>query len=52
MHPRTDAVVITAVLDETGNRILLGRNVGTYDICAMGYLTHMLPLFVEKVPIG
>jgi len=26
MHPRTDAVVITAVLDETGNRILLGRN--------------------------
>lgn len=27
MHPRTDAVVITAVLDETGNRILLGRNV-------------------------
>lgn len=26
MHPRTDAVVITAVLDETGDRILLGRN--------------------------
>ncbi|KAG9074169.1 NADH pyrophosphatase [Ceratobasidium sp. UAMH 11750] len=26
VHPRTDAVVITAVLDETGNRILLGRN--------------------------
>jgi len=26
MHPRTDAVVITAVLDETGDRVLLGRN--------------------------
>ena len=27
MHPRTDPVVITAILDETGDRILLGRNV-------------------------
>jgi NAD+ diphosphatase len=27
MHPRTDAVVIMAVIDETGDRILLGRNV-------------------------
>ncbi|KAF8335474.1 uncharacterized protein EI90DRAFT_3153049 [Cantharellus anzutake] len=26
MHPRTDAVVITAVLDESGEKILLGRN--------------------------
>ncbi|CAE7060799.1 unnamed protein product [Rhizoctonia solani] len=25
-HPRSDMVVITAVLDETGDRILLGRN--------------------------
>ncbi|KAH7345018.1 NUDIX hydrolase domain-like protein [Rhizoctonia solani] len=25
-HPRVDTVVITAVLDETGDRILLGRN--------------------------
>ncbi|KAF9509360.1 hypothetical protein BS47DRAFT_1377623 [Hydnum rufescens UP504] len=27
MHPRTDPVVIMAVLDETGEKILLGRNV-------------------------
>ena len=27
MHPRTDVVVITAVLDESGEKILLGRNV-------------------------
>jgi len=27
-HPRTDAVVITAVLNETQDKILLGRNVG------------------------
>ena len=27
MHPRTDPVIITAILDETGDRILLGRNV-------------------------
>ncbi|KAF8609633.1 hypothetical protein BDV93DRAFT_431821 [Ceratobasidium sp. AG-I] len=36
-HPRTDAVVITAVLDETGNRILLGRNVSFYSTLA-GFL--------------
>ena len=27
MHPRTDPVIITAIIDETGDRILLGRNV-------------------------
>jgi hypothetical protein len=28
MHPRTDAVVIVAVISFSGDRILLGRNVG------------------------
>ena len=28
MHPRKDPVVITTTSDETGDRILLGRNVG------------------------
>ena len=27
-HPRTDAVVIVAVLNESQDKILLGRNVG------------------------
>lgn len=26
-HPRTDAVVIMAVIDESGEKVLLGRNV-------------------------
>lgn len=26
-HPRTDGVVIMAIIDETGENILLGRNV-------------------------
>ena len=27
-HPRTDPVVIMSVIDETGTKVLLGRNVG------------------------
>ena len=35
-HPRTDAVVVMAVLDESGDKILLGRNVRS--ICSeQGY---------------
>jgi len=41
MHPRTDPVVIMAVLDETGEKILLGRNKkfppGFYS-CLAGFL--------------
>jgi len=38
MHPRTDPVVITAVLDETGDRILMGRNVR--DLASESTLVH------------
>ncbi len=41
MHPRTDPVVITAILDETGDRILLGRNVR--DLVSEGILAHSRP---------
>jgi hypothetical protein len=38
MHPRTDPVVITAILDETGDKILLGRNVR--DLAPNSTLAH------------
>ncbi|OSD07041.1 hypothetical protein PYCCODRAFT_1431221 [Trametes coccinea BRFM310] len=40
-HPRTDAVVIMAVIDESGDRILLGRNKkwpGKFYSCMAGFI--------------
>ncbi|KAH9892734.1 NUDIX hydrolase domain-like protein [Cubamyces lactineus] len=40
-HPRTDAVVIMAVIDETGDKILLGRNKkwpGKFYSCMAGFI--------------
>ncbi|EIW62786.1 NAD(+) diphosphatase [Trametes versicolor FP-101664 SS1] len=40
-HPRTDAVVIMAVIDETGDKILLGRNKkwpGKFYSCLAGFI--------------
>ena len=51
MHPRTDPVVITAILDETGDRILLGRNVR--NLVSDRTLAHCrlpVPRIAEKVP--
>lgn len=45
MHPRTDAVVITAVLDATGEKILLGRNVRLYYLAAFDTLFLTATLF-------
>ena len=47
MHPRTDPVVITAVLDESGEKILLGRNVGhrsTNANCESGQRLILFPI--------
>ena len=51
MHPRTDPVVITAILDETGDRILLGRNVR--DLASestLAYLRLPAPKLQKKFP--
>lgn len=48
MHPRTDPVVITAILDETGDRILLGRNVG--NLAPEIVIAYSHPRITEEVP--
>ena len=42
VHPRTDAVVIMAVVNPTNDKILLGRNVSGCALIAFGFivLTH------------
>ncbi|ELU41680.1 ATP-dependent RNA helicase drs1 [Rhizoctonia solani AG-1 IA] len=52
MHPRTDAVVITAVLDETGDRILLGRNFPSYSLLDAKWFTREEVLAVLAHPDG
>ena len=51
MHPRTDPVVITAILDETGDRILLGRNVrNLFSDRTLAHFRLPVPQIAEKVP--